>query len=68
MSKIYYMYLHLTMDLGREEKGRGKGKGKKEKEVLLSHWFQPWYLQKHKLIFWDSIGVSQELAVQYLAA
>lgn len=30
MPKIYYMYLHLTMDLGREEKGRGKGKGKKK--------------------------------------
>lgn len=69
------MYLHLTMDLGREgkrrggEKGKGKGKGKGGLtqpliSALVSPKTQINILRLHR----NSIGVSQELAVQYLAA
>lgn len=71
------MYLHLTMDLGREgkrrggERGKGKGKGKGKGgltqpliSALVSPKTQINILRLHR----NSIGVSQELAVQYLAA
>lgn len=43
MSKIYYMYLHLTMDLGREGKRRGgeKGKGKRKRRSYSAIDFSP---------------------------